>query len=149
MAWTYLEQNGPALVILGLIISFGVVVTPWTYAVPKGSEYFTPRGWRRRGRKMRRDRKDFVTNIVLMDFTDRIETRVMNEEISRAEAQELYTRLKRVFPTVKDIYPSHNRLKEKINKRLGTHSPVPLPDRVVPKKKPSFFDPQPPKRVVL
>lgn len=146
-AW--LNYYGPTLVIVALFASLLVALMPWGYR-KKESQWFEaiPRGYRRRGKKMRRNRKDYVENVLLSDFTDRIETRVMQGEITRAEAQVLYTRLKRVFPTIRDIFPSADRLKEKIKSRLGKHIEAKLPDAAPPLRRRSMFDPKP-ERVVM
>lgn len=111
-----------------------------------------PRSYRRRGKNMRNDRMDYVLNSAVMDFADKIEQRVYDGEYTRTEAGELYRRLKRVFPKVKDIFPSPEKLKENIQRRLAKPEDYDckLPGRTPKKKMRHMFDVSaPPERVVL
>lgn len=91
-------------------------------------------GWlmslpRRRGRMFKKQRWDYVKNLVTYDLTDKIEERVYQGAMSREEAREIYRMLKQTFP-VRNMFPAPELLKENIKKRIksGTHDPVPLPD---------------------
>lgn len=91
-------------------------------------------GWlmsrpRRRGRMFRKQRWEYVKNLATYDFTDKIEERVYQGAMTRAEAKELYRMMKQLFP-VRSMFPAPELLKENIKKRRssGTHDPVPLPD---------------------
>jgi hypothetical protein len=90
----------------------------WYFATP-----------RRRGRMFRKQRWEYVKNLVTYDFTDRIEERVYQGAMTRKEAAEIYRMMKQILP-VRGMFPSPELLKENIKKRMksGDHNPVPLPD---------------------
>jgi hypothetical protein len=85
---------------------------------------------KRRGKMLRRQRREYVKTLAVDDFVDRVEERVYNGTITREEAKELYRDFKKCFP-VKDLFPSPELLKEAIKRRLalGIHTPVELPDK--------------------
>jgi hypothetical protein len=87
-------------------------------------------GPRRRGRMIRKARRQYVDQLATYDFVDKIEERIYQGAITRAEANELYRKMKQLFP-IRNLFPSPELLKENIDKRLrkGTHAPVPLPDQ--------------------
>ncbi len=91
---------------------------------------------------LRKDRRKYVERMSLDAFVDWVETQVYNETISRAEAKEVYVKLKRVFNTDRDLYPSPRLLKENIRKRMasGMNAPVNLPDKKPVVKPKHMFD---------
>jgi len=96
---------------------------------------------RRRGRAMRRARRDFIRSDTIDALVDHIEKRVAQGDYTRKEAKELYREARKAWQ-VKDLFPNPELLKENIQKRLVKHvnDPVPLPDRV---KKPIFTGKRP------
>jgi len=99
---------------------------------------------KRRGKMLRRERRKFVERMMLDAFVDETETQVYNEVISRAEAKEIYIKLKRVFNTHRDLFPSPHLLKDMIRQRMdsGVHAKVTLPkeDKPEVKKPRHMFD---------
>lgn len=91
----------------------------WLDAIPK-----------RRGKAMRRARRNHVERLFMDDIATSIEGRYFNDEYSPEERRELYLKLKKCFP-VRDLFPSPELLKKAIDWRLKNqvHSPVTLPDR--------------------
>lgn len=125
----FIEHNAPVIVLAGICASTVALTMPWKKkAYTAGWETFKPRGWRRRGRMLRKSRIDHVLNMVTNDFVSDVEQRVYNEEITRDEAGEVYRRLKQGFP-IRNLFPNPEILKEKINKRLGNHVAPKLVDK--------------------
>lgn len=89
----------------------------WAFSLP-----------RRRGRMIRKKRRQYVESLATYDFVDKIEERVYQGAITREEAKELYVMMKRLFP-IRELFPSPELLKEAIKKRRhsGINDPVPLP----------------------
>lgn len=112
-----------------------------------GWAYHKPRSYNRGKRMLRTERLKFVDNLAAHDFVDCVETRVYNEEITRSEATEVYRKFKRLFP-LRDMFPSPHLLKEKIQKRLGTHTAPNLPGTAPKVRAKNLFD-NSPKRVAL
>jgi hypothetical protein len=95
-----------------------------------------------RGKKMKKERRQFVEDHLTDMFTSDIEDCVIDGTISREEASEIYLKLKKCFP-IRNLFPSVDPLKERIQKRLKshTHAVVDLPDSVEPvKKRKHMFD---------
>jgi len=128
MVWTDLDivsiytQYKPAVAfVVGTIATAGVYV---------GGLMLLPR-WR--GYMIRKARREHVKVILIDKFVDDVEEAILSGEISREEAIETYRDLKKCFP-IPDLYPSSERLKEDIQRRMssGMHEPVIL----TPVKKP-------------
>lgn len=85
---------------------------------------------RRRGKAMRRARRDWVRRDAIDAFVNHVEERVYSGEYSRKEASELYRDARKYWP-VKDLFPSPELLKKNIEYRLKNqvHKDAPLPDR--------------------
>lgn len=85
---------------------------------------------RRRGKAMRRARRDWVRRDAIDAFVNHVEERVYNKEYSRKEATELYRDARKYWP-VRELFPSPERLKEDIKRRLAAHinEEVSLPDK--------------------
>ena len=120
-----------------IALAVGVTAIAGLYALA----FFWPRKWerldvipKRRGKMLRRDRKVYVESMMLDQFVDDVEMQVYNEVISRAEANEVYRRLRRVFNTNREISPSPRLLKENIRKRMasGINAKVDLPKEEKP-----------------
>lgn len=150
--WKFLDLNETITVGLALVVLGAVYASQfWAFPITEQEwDKLTPRGYRKRGRMLRKHREKIVINVAMADFVDVIEKRVMNGDYTRKESSEIYRRLKRGFPRVKDIFPAPHLLKENIKKRLASkdHEPVPLPDRKPKYKRKHAFD-YGPERVVL
>jgi hypothetical protein len=96
---------------------------------------------RRRGRMLRRARREYVKKMAVDGFVDRVEENVSNGTFTRDEAKELYRELRKCFP-IRDLFPSPQLLKEAIKRRLAAkiHEPVPLPGRKPKRKLKHAFD---------
>lgn len=83
----------------------------------------------RRGRMMRRARRNWVRRDAIDAFVSHVEERVYAGIYTRKEASELYRDARKYWP-VKELFPSPELLKENIKQRLARHqnSPVVLPD---------------------
>lgn len=84
---------------------------------------------RRRGKAMRRARRDFIRSDTIDALVDHIEKRVFQGDYTRKEAKELYREARKAWE-IKDLFPNPDLLKENINKRLQKtedYAPVPLP----------------------
>lgn len=83
---------------------------------------------KKRGKAMRHERRKHVEYLATYEMVSRIEDLVATEQITRAEAKEVYLKLKRAFP-IRDLFPSTEALKEGIKRRLLTkvHHPIPVP----------------------
>lgn len=92
---------------------------------------------RRRGKFMRRARRDYIRSDTIDALVDHIEKRVAQGDYTRKEAKELYREARKAWE-VKDLFPNPNLLKEDIKARIAKHvnDPVPLPDKTP--KKPMF-----------
>lgn len=112
-----------------------------------GWEVMPPRGWKRRGKNMRKQRQEDVDSLLTSDFVDRVETRVYNGEITRLEATEAYRKLKRLYP-IRNLFPSVALLKEKLKARQGTFTKPNLPDVKEKPRRKNMFETAP-ERVVL
>lgn len=93
-----------------------------------------------------RKREDEVIHKCVDGFVDWVEELVGAEEISRIEAQDVYRKLKRLFP-IRDLFPSSAIMKEKLRQRQGTHPEANFPDK--DKWKPKHMFDTKPKRVTL
>lgn len=90
-----------------------------------------------RGIKMKQKRREEIHRLLGDGFTDFIEERIADGTLTREEAtDEAYRHLKRCFGS-KDLFPSEESLKERIEVRMksGTHAKVDLPSG----KKPNMF----------
>jgi hypothetical protein len=80
---------------------------------------------RRRGRAMRRARRNWVRQDAIDAFVNHVEERVYAGVYTRKEASELYRDARKYWP-VKDLFPSPERLKEDIKRRLAAHIHEPV-----------------------
>ena len=132
MAWansglSFVMANKPLIVItVGVLVTSGLC---WEAVAPI-----------LRGKKMKKERQQFVRVFMVDKFTSEIEDSVLDGDISREEATEVYRDLKKCFP-IPDLYPSVPLLKERIQKRLNsfTHAPVDLPVETAKPVRKSFF----------
>ncbi len=109
------ELNGIA-VMLGVAACFGLLLLPQVQT------------WYR-GVKMKQQRRQEVQRILSDGYADMIMSKVMLRELTWEEARdEGFRRLKQAYPTCKDMYPSEDTLKERIERTLGTNHPVPIPN---------------------
>lgn len=85
---------------------------------------------RRRGKMLRRERRNYVRLQTIDALVNYVEERVYNGEFTRAEASELYRDARKYWP-VKDLFPSPELLKKNIEYRLKNqvNKDIPLPDR--------------------
>lgn len=85
---------------------------------------------RRRGRMLRRARRNWVRQDAIDAFVNHVEERVYAEIFTRKEASELYRDARKYWP-VKELFPSPELLKKNIEYRLKNqvHKDAPLPDR--------------------
>jgi hypothetical protein len=105
-------------------------------------------GWwdyqpRRRGKAMRRARRDFIRSDTIDALVDHIEKRVSQGDYTRKEAKELYREARKAWE-VRDLFPNPELLKENIKRRLQKtedYAPVPLPD--APKASKGMFSGKP------
>lgn len=95
----------------------------------------------RRGKRMRRHRRDYVDMQATDDFVNAVEERVYAGIYTREEAKELYRKMKLLFP-IRNLFPAPELLKEAIKKRKanGVHEPVKLPDADIPAAPRHAFD---------
>lgn len=102
----------------------------WWNAIPK-----------RRGRMLRRARRNWVRQDAIDAFVNHVEERVYARIYSRKEASELYRDARKYWP-VKDLFPSPELLKENIRKRLAAHNneAVPLVDKKEKAQPKHMFD---------
>lgn len=127
MIWNNIKDwaldNQGIVTIMGLVVMFGSVMIPWDRHA--GYAWVTLM----RGTMVRRARRIQVDNEAIDEFTDKIEDKVLNGEWTRSEATEVYRKLKILFP-VRNIFPSTEKLKENIHKRMtnGVHAPVDIPN---------------------
>lgn len=80
-----------------------------------------------RGYTMRQQRRREVQSLLAQGFTDFIIDKRISEELTAEEAnEEGFLLLKRIYPCCKDLYPSEELLKERINKRMksGMYEPT-------------------------
>src|SRR6185312_9802674 len=113
-------------ILLGVLLILAMAYLP--YWGNTGESFVSPKV---RGKKMlRRQRRNYVRSMIIDELVNIIELRVFNNEISRAEAKELYRDARKYWP-VKDLFPAPQLLKENVQKRLAskTHEPVPLVDK--------------------
>lgn len=72
-----------------------------------------------RGLEMKKQRREEVQTILTGGFVDFIVECIADGDITPEEAREEgYNRLRRLYPTVKEIHPSEDWLKERIERRL-------------------------------
>lgn len=114
MVYHHDQLNWNVFIVVLLLVTL-VVIPPELTGIPKLIE----------GIRMRRERKNQVAVIVTQGFVDFIEERVADETITRAEATEEYTKLKKLYP-ITELFPSVLLLKEKIQKRRlsGMYDPL-------------------------
>lgn len=113
------------------IAVLGVLLCTFLFHQWKENEF---RWWnlipRRRGRAMRKARRNWVRQDAIDAFVNHVEERVYAGAFTRKEASELYRDARKYWP-VKDLFPSPERLKEDIKRRLAAHihEPVALVDQ--------------------
>lgn len=115
---------------LGWNLLLGAAVITLAYLLSREKHEWWNYIPRRRGKAMRRTRRDWVRRDAIDAFVNHVEERVYANEYSRKEASELYRDARKYWP-VKELFPSPERLKEDIKRRLAATSknlPVPLPD---------------------
>lgn len=140
---SWMDENEYWVAALFIVFTAAIFTSPpltkgeWLDFIPK-----------RRGRKMRRARRQFVEDDAVDGFVNFIENRVYHEGWTREEAKEIYRRLKIAFP-IRSLFPNPQLLKEKIKQRRakGIHDPVPLVDKKPKRVLKHVFDK--PKRVTL
>lgn len=116
---------------LAWVLTLGVLVTVYFYHCWKENEF---QWWnlipRRRGRAMRRARREWVRRDAIDAFVNHVEERVYADIYTRKEASELYRDARKYWP-VKELFPSPELLKKSIDYRLKNqvHKDVPFPDR--------------------
>lgn len=88
----------------------------------------------------RRAREDFIGDAFCYQATDQIEDAIADGKLSRLDASYLYSCLRRGFPRLRTIIPNPERVKEKIENRLGKHIEPNLPDATAPKVMKHMFD---------
>lgn len=116
---------------LAWVSALGVLVAVYFYHLWKENEF---QWWnlipRRRGRAMRKARRNWVRQDAIDAFVNHVEERVYAGVFTRKEASELYRDARKYWP-VKDLFPSPERLKEDIKRRLAAHinEPVALVDQ--------------------
>lgn len=120
-------------VALGAVVLMGVFTI--IHLLPVTPDW----GWfsfapKRRGRNMRKARRDFIRSDTIDALVDHIEKRVFQGDYTRKEAKELYREAKKAWQ-VKDLFPNPELLKENITKRLAKkqNDPAPLPGKTVRK----------------
>ena len=118
------------------VICVAALVLYFLYPKGEGLEWLDSKP-KRRGKAMRAERRKYVEYLATEGMVSYVEDLVATEQITRAEAREIYLKLKRSFP-IRDLFPSVEALKEGIKRRLltKTHHPIPspLPD-LKPKEK--------------
>lgn len=111
---------------LAWVLTLGVLVAVYFYHCWKENEF---QWWnlipRRRGRAMRRARREWVRRDAVDAFVNHVEERVYAGIYTRKEASELYRDARKYWP-VKDLFPSPERLKEDIKRRLAAHIHEPV-----------------------
>lgn len=127
---------------LAYVSALGVLVLVYFYHQWKENEF---QWWnllpRRRGRTMRRARRNWVRQDAIDAFVSHVEERVYAKIYSRKEASELYRDARKYWP-VKDLFPSPELLKKDIEYRLKNqaHEAVPLPDKKEKARPRHMFD---------
>lgn len=111
---------------LAWVLTLGVLVAVYFYHCWKENEF---QWWnlipRRRGKAMRRARREWVRRDAVDAFVSHVEERVYAGIYTRKEASELYRDARKYWP-VKDLFPSPERLKEDIKRRLAAHIHEPV-----------------------
>lgn len=117
---------------LAWVLALGVLTCVYFYHCWREEEF---QWWnlipRRRGRTMRRARRNWVRQDAIDAFVNHVEERVYAGIFSRKEASELYRDARKYWP-VKDLFPSPELLKKDIDYRLKNQingNPLPLPDK--------------------
>lgn len=131
-AWSYTynlyQTNSEGWnIALGALVVAIILSFMWRMEGPWESDILS----KRRGKMLRRARREFVRRDAIDAFVDYVEERVFHGDYTRKEANELYRDARKYWP-VKELFPSPELLKENIRKRLdatGRNQPVPLPDR--------------------
>lgn len=137
--WQQAGQNAPLIIVLCLMATGAALSTSVINKDVPGWYTFPPRSYRKRGKKMRKDRLDHVINTATQDFVDSVENRVYHGEFTRAEASEIYRRMKRIFP-IRNLFPNPELLKEKLKARQGTFIEPNLPGKKLVVKRKHLFD---------
>lgn len=114
---------------LGWNLLLGAAVITLVYLLSREKHEWWNLIPRRRGKSMRRARRDWVRRDAIDAFVSHVEERVYAGEYSRKEATELYRDARKYWP-VKELFPSPEVLKAKIDWRIKNqvNTPVPLPD---------------------
>lgn len=154
--WEHVREAGEfafnnAIFVMAGVLLLGLCVAAVPERNPGWWLAYAPKGYRRGARRMRRERERHVNEIMTHEFVSCTEDRVINGEISRSEATEVYRKLKRLFP-LRNLFPSSEWLKASIKNRLGKHSDVgvklPADKKEAPRKRRTLLDPIP-ERVTL
>lgn len=105
---TFFETNAnPLAVILGVAAVAGILL--WNPV----QEYL-------RGLKMKQKRRQEIHNLLTQRFTEGIIDLRIEGYLTAEEAEEEgYRKLKQAYPTCKDLFPSEEKLKEKLERRQG------------------------------
>lgn len=95
----------------------------------------------RRGKTMRRARRDWVRRDAIDALVNHVEERVYAGIYTRKEASEIYRDARKYWP-VKELFPSPELLKENIKRRIAAHAnePVELIDRKEKARSKHMFD---------
>lgn len=139
MQQIYLHDKANWDVALGALILIGIFSAIYHGLQPTLQVRDTSVGWldfapRRRGKNMRKARRDFIRSDTIDALVDHIEKRVAQGDYTRKEAKELYREARKAWH-VKDLFPSPELLKENIKKRLASkqNDPVSLPGKFIRK----------------
>lgn len=123
------QANPEGWLVLGVLVVIALLLClPWRRNTTGLSHLdFSPK---RRGKMLRKKRREYVEQQAIDDFVNSIEERVYHGAYSREEAKEIYRMFKNAFPRSRDLFPSGELLKEAIRHRkaLNIHAPVELPD---------------------
>ncbi len=104
---TFFETNtNPLTVMLGVIVLAGL----WYFFSPEVV----------RGRSMKQKRRREIHSLLTQGFTEYIIDQRIAGLLTAEEAEEEgYRKLKQAYPSCKDLFPSEETLKTKIERRLG------------------------------
>lgn len=120
------NYNPDGWYVLGVCI-VATLVLGWLW--PSRDESWLNANPKRRGKMLRKKRREFIEQQAIDDFINALEERTYQGAYSKDEKVELLRKFKQAFPRVRDLYPSPELLKEAIRRRkeAGIHKPVPLP----------------------
>lgn len=126
---------------LGWNLLLGAVVIAFAVLMSRETHEWWNHLPRRRGRTMRRARRDWVRRDAIDALVNHVEERVYAEIYTRKEASEIYRDARKYWP-VKELFPSPELLKKNIEYRLKNqvHKDAPLPDRKEKARPKHMFD---------